>query len=30
MNDLSNDKDFVEVENSKTNKDEIFSVQDPI
>ena len=30
MNDLCNDQDSVEVDDSKTNKDEIFSVQDPI
>ena len=30
MNDLSNDKDSVEVDDSKTNKNEISSVQYPI
>ena len=30
MNDFSDDQDSVEVDDSKTNKDEIFSVQDPI
>ena len=30
MDDFSNDQDSVEVDDSKTNKNEIYSVQDPI
>ena len=30
MNDLFSDQDSVEVDDSKTNKNEIFSVKDPI